>query len=110
MRLICTNRAVVERSTVLPAQHCGHLALVSTYQVSGRQLRSGREVVLCTNEVALILYRAFESDLSKLDYAVGQFGQHIKPSLTLERLGRLSNEGHGFSRAVKACLLDGFSR
>ena len=65
-------------------------ALVSTYQVSGRQLRSGREVVLCTNEVAVILYRAFESDLSKLDFSVGQFGQHIKPSLTLERLGRLA--------------------
>ena len=79
--------------------------------------------------------------MSKLDFSVGQFGQNIKPSLTLERLGRLSNEGHGFSRvpmslrltqgdenhldspimilrglevvfdcAVKACLLDGFSR
>ena len=38
------------------------------------------------------------------------FANDGRVSLTLERLGRLSNEGHGFSRAVKACLLDGFSR
>jgi hypothetical protein len=38
------------------------------------------------------------SDLSKLDFSVGEFGQHMKPSLTLE--GRLSNEGHGFTRAI----------
>ncbi len=30
-------------------------------------------------------------------YQTAGFGQHIKLSLTLERLGRLSNEGHGFS-------------
>jgi len=35
----------------------------------------------------------------------------MKPSLTLKRLRkRLSNEGHGFSRAVNGCALDGFSR
>ena len=31
-------------------------------------------------------------------------------SLTLRALGKtLSNEGHGFSRAVKVCALDGFT-
>jgi hypothetical protein len=33
--------------------------------------------------------------LSKLDFSVGQIGQHMKPSLTLQTLGRLSNEGQG---------------
>jgi hypothetical protein len=28
--------------------------------------------------------------------------------MILERLGKLSNEGHGFSRAERACALDGF--
>ena len=35
----------------------------------------------------------------------------MKLSLTLRALGKtLSNEGHGFSRAVKDLRLDGFSR
>jgi hypothetical protein len=48
----------------------------------------------------LVIIGHIESDLSKLDFSVGQFDQRMKHSLALRDWERLSNGGHGFSRAV----------
>src|SRR5450631_4681285 len=51
------------------------------------------------------------SDLSKLDFSVDQFGQHLKPSLTLRGWGRdCRTKGTGSAVPHTACALEGFSR
>jgi hypothetical protein len=40
-------------------------------------------------------------------FSAEQFGQHLKPSLTLSGWGRLSNEAHGITGCGKLVCLKG---
>ena len=60
--------------------------------------------------IVVVRRRVATSGLSNPDFSVGQIWKAQRVFTTFVRVGNTFDEGHGFSRAVKTCLLDGFSR